>query len=134
MAITIATNYIENYYDFNATIAKAASESAEIDTLGLQPTALELPTGAASFEATTTLLLFKVGRTTGARDWLRDSSGTVVSVSVTANNTNGRVYLDANKFSGGWKYWSVLTISAGTTEIAQATAARTINLICGKVV
>lgn len=122
--------YVDNHKDFDFSIDASESASSEVHLEGMQPTALELP---AAFEATTTLLLFKVGRTAGDLDWLRDSSENTVTVTVAEANTNKRPYLDANKFTGGWTYWQIVAVSADTTADEQ-TSARAITLVAGKVI
>ena len=108
--------------------------SAEVDTRGLTPLALEIPVGAGSFSATSIYIAFKVGMTSGALDYLRNEDGTLYKVTSAANHTNGRAYLSPTAFAAGWHYVQLATLAAdGTTAVNQA-AARAIVIVGGKVV
>lgn len=117
-----------------ANIVISTSASAEVETRGLTPLALEIVTGAGSFTATTIYIAFKVGMTSGSLDYLRSEDGTLYKVTIAANNTNGRAYLSPTAFAAGWHYVQLVTLAAdGTTAVVQA-AARAINIVGGKVV
>lgn len=126
------TTYQVNTETASANIAASASASAEITLGGLQILGLELP---AAFEATTTAILFKVGMTSGALEYLRDKDGTSIYVTVAATNTNKRCNLDPAAVAG-WNYAQLVATTgaaAAPTAVVQ-TAVRTINLVLGKVV
>jgi hypothetical protein len=127
-------SWCSNSDTISAPIIISTAASAECDTRGLTPLALEIPTGAGSFTALTIYIAFKVGMTSGALDYLRSEDGTLYKVTISANNTNGRAYLSATAFAAGWHYVQLITLAAdGATTVNQA-AARAIVIVGGKVV
>lgn len=114
-----------------ATVALNASASAELDMRGLTPLALELP---AAFTATSAYIAFKVGFTTGAAQYLRDKDGTMYTVSIADTNTNLRPYLSPTVFAAGWPYVQLVVLAADKATAVVQGAARSINVIGGKVV
>jgi len=71
------------------TIASGDSASGEVALGGLSGLGLKLPTGTSSFDATTDRIYFLVSLDGSTWELLRDADGTLVSVTVSANNTNG---------------------------------------------
>ena len=77
---------------------------------------LMLPTGSASFTASTATIAFQVSNDGANYDLLRDNSGSAVALTVTVNNTLGRTHLDPAKFRG----WSLMKIEARNASAAAA--------------
>lgn len=114
-----------------ANVALNASSSAELDMRGLTPLALELP---ATFTANSAHIAFSVGFTTGSLQYLRDKDGTMYTVSIAASNTNLRCYLSPTVFAAGWPYLKITILQADKSTAVTQGAARSINVIGGKVV
>ena len=114
-----------------ADVALNASSSAELDMRGLTPLALELP---AAFSPPSAYLAFKVGFTSGSLQYLRDKDGTLYTAAVSATNTNLRCYLSPTVFAAGWPYVQLVVLAADKATAVVQGAARSINVIGGKVV
>ncbi len=114
----------------DGTILAGGAVSAEINIMGVNPTALELPT---AFDATTVRICFLVGMTSGALRLLREADETLVTVTVADTNTNLRSVLPPYLHVGGWNFIQLQASLADGTAVPQV-AAKTINLICSKIV
>lgn len=124
---------ISDRQEFTSTIAQSASLGSAVVLGSLSVLGVVLPTGAASFEATTTQIRFQVSLDGTTYGVLADKDGTAAYVAVVAANTNGFVHLDPAVFAA-WKFVKPVTTTSDGTAVAQATAARTIKFVAGLVV
>ena len=111
----------------SAAIAASASATNVIAMGDRSPVSLMLPTGSASFTASTVVLAFPVSNDGTNYDLLRDNSGAIVTLTIAANNTLGATHLDSEKFRG----WSSMKLEARNASAAAAVvqgAERTFSL------
>jgi len=119
---------------YTATIASSTDESGAV-TLGADSVlAIEFQTGANTFDATTAYVLFKASHDGSTYNWIKDKDKTIWAVQVVATtNTTGWVYVPAEVFAGA-RFVKAYPCSDNTGTAVTQTAARTIKLICGKLV
>lgn len=108
-----------------------AGYSSEIGTGGDCMTGLEV---AATLNAGTTYIGFKVGGTTNALDWARDETGAKLVVTVAASNSNTRPSVPAQLKSTPWPIVQLYTLQADQATTQAQTSARAVNILFGKVV
>ena len=116
-----------------ATIAAAGSLSAAVPlggkaVLGIMPAV----TGSGDFDATTVYLLFSVSADGTNYSLLRDKDGSVIYVTVAANNTYGAMPLDPTEFAA-WTFVKVATYATDKTTAVAQTAETAIPLIVAKI-
>ena len=116
-----------------ATIAAAGSLSAAVPlggkvVVGIMPAV----TGSGDFDATTVYLLFSVSADGTNYSLLRDKDGSVIYVTVAANNTYGAMPLDPTEFAA-WTFVKVGTYKADKSTVQTQTAETAIPLILAKI-
>ena len=110
-----------------ASIAGSASATSAIALGDRLPASLMLPTGSASFTASTATIVFQVSNDGTNYDLLRDNSGAIVSLTVAANNTLGRTHLDPDKFRG-WTHMTIEARNASAAAVVSQGAARAFKI------
>ena len=116
-----------------ATIAAAGSLSAAVKlggkaVLGVMPAA----SGSGDFDANTVYLLFSVSADGVTYSLLRDKDGSVIYVTVAANNTYGAMPLDPGEFAP-WTFVKVATYQTDKSTVQTQTAETDIPLIVAKI-
>ena len=116
-----------------ATIAAAGSLSAAVPLGGRTLVGMVIPaTGSGDFDANTVYLQFQVSMDNTTYNLLRDNDGTLVAVTVAANNTNGATHLDPSKFAA-WRFVKVGTYQTDGSTAQTQTAETTFTLVTAKV-
>lgn len=126
-------SYSDDRATHTATIAASGSLSAAVALGGRSVVGIVIPaTGSGDFDANTVYLHFIVSVDGTTYNTLRDNDGTVVAVTVAANNTNGATHLDPAKFAP-WRFVKVATYQTDGTTVQTQTAATSFTLITAKV-
>ena len=125
--------YSDDRQTHTATIAAAGSLSGAVKLGGSSLVGMVIPaTGTGDFDANTVYLQFSVSMDGDTYNLLRDNDGTLVAVTVAANNTNGATHLDPTKFAP-WRYVKVATYQTDGSTVQTQTAETTFTLITAKV-
>jgi hypothetical protein len=115
------------------TILISTDGSSGVPLGGGDVLAIMLETGANTFTATTTYVLFKASLDDSTYDWVMSKNKVIWGVQVVATtNTTGWVYVPAEVFAGAL-YVSAHACSDSTGTGVTQGAARTIKYLCGKV-
>lgn len=116
-----------------ATIAASASVSGAVALGGSALVGVVLPaTGSGDFAANTDQIRFQVSMDGTTYNTLADNDGTVVSLTVAANNTLGATYIDAIK-TAAWRFVKVATHRSDTGAAVNQSASTVFTLVTAKV-
>ena len=118
---------------FTATIASSADTSGTV-TLGANSVLTVCPPiGTSSFDADSAYLLFKASHDGSNFFFVRDVDGALFYVAIGANNTNGWADVPLGTMTGA-KFVNVGVYQSDKATAVTQTAARTIKLVCGRLV
>lgn len=121
--------YSDNRKPFTATIGAGGSVSAAVALGGYKAAGIVLPaTGAGDFDANTARIQFQVSTDGTTYKTLRDNDGTLVQLTVAANNTLGATHLSPDKFAP-WLFIKVCTFQADGATAQTQTAATSFTIV-----
>ena len=114
---------------FTATIGAGASVSAAVALGGYKPVGMVLPaTASGDFDANTARIQFDVSTDGTTYNKLRGNDGTLVELTVAANNTLGATYFDPDKFAA-WRFLKVCTLQDDSATAQTQTAATSFTIV-----